>query len=162
MTASAGSRLLQWVSSLWMLIGIGHLVAVDILMLLLRVPFLTDVEADRPVLDFLRSHRVAFHPAWLASPTFLASFKGFSIWLGVSCLGQGVLQREYLRNGRTLRELKRLAVLNSLLGGTFCTLSIWGFFVVPTVLSATILLLACACALRLDDGTGSEPKQAAS
>lgn len=132
-------RRLRLIVALWVIIGIGHLLTVDLLTLALGIPFLIDVARDQPVFELLASVRVSFHGLWVTSPKYLASFKAFSLWLGLSSLGIAALTREL---SQVPAGLRRLAAIHVVLSGGFLGLAVSGFFIVPILVSAAILATA--------------------
>jgi len=133
-------RCFRTIVLLWGFLGVGHLLTVDILMFHLKFPFLTDTAKDLPVFEYLAGVHFSFRPIFIASPTFLSTFKGFSIWLGVSCLGICALTQQLKSLIGRSETRRRLALIHLLLSLGFLVLSVWGFFIVPTAASLGVAI----------------------
>jgi hypothetical protein len=135
---------------LWAFLGLGHLITVDFLLFFLRFPFLTDTAKDLPVFHYLQGVHISFRPIFLASPSFFSAFRAFSLWLGMSCLGISAITAIWLGDWRPAMR-RRMAIVHLLLSSSFCALSLWAFFIIPTIASAGIVILSIATIAAKND-----------
>ncbi len=123
------------------LLGVGHIIMIDILPLVFGL-YVYDV--DPASLEQMRHTSLRF--PFMGETTMYVAFYGLSVWLGVSLISFGIFNLIFARSDRD-RALRRVVyVFDVVLVVVFLTIAVICFFV-PPVVGATLALLLLSLAL---------------
>ena len=133
--SSADQRFASVASWVLILLGVGHIVLIDVLPLVFGVYV---YEVDPATLEQMR--RTVLRIPFNGETTVYLAFYGLSIWLGVSLISIGVLNLIFAGSDRERSSRRAIYAVDIALVTAFLAIAAICFFVIP-VIGATLALL---------------------